>query len=104
MLAADNAIIANEASEIFQYDDVVQFHDPNRLVGKAIAESLGANNAIGWDMYLFYEAESIWEEKPPLPLAWAHQLDALWADPSYFAGEDNLPIRLRNIMNNLIAN
>jgi len=101
MLAADNAITANEAAKIFQDDNVIQFYDPNRLVGKAIADSLGANNAVGWDIYLFYKAESIWGEKPPLPLTWAHQLDDLWADPTRFAWENNLPIRFRDIMNNL---
>ena len=58
MLAADNATTANEAAKTFQDDNVIQFYDPNRLVGKAIADSLGVNNAVGWDIYLFYNAES----------------------------------------------
>jgi len=104
MLAEDNVATASTASKIFQYDRVIQFHDPNRLAGKAIAESLGANHSIAWDMYLFYKAGSKWEEKPPVPLGWAHQLDDLWADPSHFAWGDDLPIRLRDIMNSLIEN
>ena len=101
MLAEDNAITASVAAKIFQDTRVRQFHDPNRLAGKAIAESLGVNHASAWDMYLVYEKGKTWQEKPPAPFDWAHQLDDPWADPSHFAWRDDLPVRLRKIMNRL---
>ena len=102
MLVGDNIRTANFASNIFQEDRVMQFHDPNKLAGKLIAESLGAGNAVAWDMYLFYEKGSQWAERPPFPLDWAHQLDDAWADPNHFAWGENLIVRLREIVNRLI--
>ncbi len=101
MLATDNATTANFASNIFQDDRAIQFHDPSKLAGKIIAESLGAQHAVAWDMYLFYEKGSQWAERPPLPLDWAHQLDHAWADPNRFAWGDGLIVRLREIVNDL---
>ena len=101
MLASDNATTANEAAKIFQHDNVIQFHDPNRLVGKAIAESLDVNDTIGWDIYLFYETGIKWREKPPVPFDWTHQLDDPWADPGRFAWGDELIVRLRRMIGEL---
>jgi len=101
MLISDNATTANTAAEIFQHADAIQFHDPNRLVGKEIAESLGAHGSIAWDMYLFYETGSEWGEEPPIPFDWAHQLDDLRIDPNRFAWDDELRVRLRRMISAL---
>ena len=104
MLAGDNEDTANRSAGIFQGRQIRQFHDSNRHLGKIIAESLGATNAIAWDAYLFYDKGSEWKEQMPAPLDWAHQLDDPWADPAHFAWENDLPIRLREIANRLIRN
>ena len=102
MLSGDHATTASAAAKMFQGERVVQLHDPNKLIGKAIAESIGANNAIAWDMYLFFERGCEWKEQLPSPLTWAHQLDDPWASPDHYAWGNDLPVRLREIMNNLI--
>jgi len=104
MRAGDNEETAIHASKIFQGDQILQFHDPNKLVGKIIAESLGASNAFAWDTYLFYDKGNEWKERAPAPLDWAHQLDDLWADTNHFAWDDELIVRLRKIANNLTNN
>lgn len=101
MLAADNEEAANRSARIFRGSQAQQFHDANQSLGKIIAESLGVRNAIAWDTYLFYDKGSEWKEYAPAPLDWAHQLDAPWADPDHFAWGDNLPVRLREIINRL---
>ena len=101
MLEGDNETTAGNSTKTFQDERVTQFHDPSRLAGRAIAESLGANDAIAWDMYLFYDRESKWEKKPPAPLDWAHQLSDPWANQDHFAWGDNLPLRLREIARRL---
>jgi len=102
MLAGDNEEAASNSAKIFEGDQIQQFHDPNQLVGKTIAESLGADNVIAWDMYLFYNKGSKWKERPPAPLDWAHQLNDLWANPSHFAWGDDLTKGLRKAKNRLI--
>ena len=104
MLASDNEDAAGLSAGIFQGSQVQQFHDSNRHLGKIIAESLGATNAMAWDAYLFYDKGSEWKEHVPAPLDWAHQLDDPWADPAHFAWGDHLPVRLREIINRLIRN
>jgi hypothetical protein len=104
MLAEDNEESAKSSAGIFQGEKVQQFHDPNRLLGKMIAESSGARNAIAWDVYLFFDKETEWEEDLPAPLDWAHQLEDPWADPDHYAWGEVLPGRLRGIIEKLTRN
>ena len=91
MLKEDNQETAEKAITQFQADErVVHFHDPNQLAGKAIAESLGAGNAVAWDIYLFYDAEILWGNVSPKPIEWFHQLDDAWIDPAHFAWNEAL--------------
>jgi hypothetical protein len=104
MLAGDNEEAAHLSARIFQGKQVRQFHASNHLIGKIIAESLGANNVTAWDTYLFYNRGSEGKEHMPIPLDWAHQLDDSWANPDHFVWGDDLPVRLREITNRLIRN
>lgn len=104
MLAADSEETGDASARIFHDTRVRQFHDPNRYLGKIVAESLGGRDAIAWDTYLFYAKGSEWKEDMPALLDWAHQLDDPWIDPDHFAGDDDLPARLRQITNSLIRN
>jgi len=104
MLAGDNEASVSNSAKIFESEQVRQFYDPNKVAGKIIAESIGANNMIAWDTYLFYDKGTEWKEHPPTPLDWAHQLDDLWADPLHFAWGKDLVVRLQEIMNSLIEN
>ena len=102
MLAGDDAKTASVAAKIFQHEHVIQFHDPNKLMGKAVAKSLRAHNAIAWDIYLFFEKGSKWLEHFPTPLDWAHQLEDPRASPGHYAWGDDLHVRLQTIVNDLI--
>lgn len=102
MLAGDSENTAKLSAKMFEEHQVRQFHDSNGLVGKTIAESLGASNATAWDTYLIYDKGSEWQEHVSAPLYWVHQLDDPWADPDHFAWGDDLLTRLREIVNNLI--
>lgn len=104
MLAADNEGSASQSAHIFPGGQVRQFHDPERHLGKLIAKSLGADNAVAWDTYLFYDKGIEWKERAPVPLDWAHQLDDSWADPDHFAWDENLILRLREIITRLAGN
>lgn len=92
MLPADDWNAAVEAAELFSgYSQVEQFHDPNRLAGKAAADSLGARGQVAWDMYLFYGSDAEWGARPPRPLNWVHQLGGRdWADTEKYRWGDGL--------------
>ena len=61
-----------------------QFHDPTGWTGRQIAASLGFPTQLAWDTFLFYRAGLGWNEAPPAPTDWAHQLDySKWAGPAH---------------------
>ena len=64
-------------------------YDQHQKVGKAIANSVGWNGNVAWDIYLFYAPYSEWTVKPPSPSYWMHQLTDNWATKEkYRTGED----------------
>ena len=89
MLPTDNADAARRIASTITDPRVRQFHDPKatHLAGKAFAKGMirdGAGPA--WDIYLFYDKDSAWEEAPPKPVEWWHQLGGGGrADPKRFA-------------------
>jgi len=74
MLADDSANAAASAKRMFDDGRVTQFHDQQRIAGKAFARSLGWPAGTAWDVYMFYESAAVWDDAPPAPAAWAHQL------------------------------
>lgn len=105
MLTADGRPAAQAAATIFEpFPEVVQFHDPNRLAGAAVASALGAPGRIAWDMYLFYGPEARFEAEIPPPADWAHQLRRTeWAGSSRFHWGQDLPGALRAKMEALLG-
>jgi hypothetical protein len=101
MLDADNAQAARGSARILDDPRVVQFHDPERRVGEAIATRFGAGGHIAWDVYLFYPQGSTWGASPPLPVEWMHQLDDTWADPARFYWDRDLLDKLHEIAGRL---
>lgn len=88
MLGGDSAQTSAESSDIFAGDPrVIQFYDPDRLLGAQISAQLlrkGAGPA--WDIYLAYSPDAVWREQaPPEPADWMHQLSGdRRADPARF--------------------
>ena len=101
MMGSDNYEAAQKAVSKFKDERVKQFYDPNQLAGKAFAGSLGHNDKVAWDVYLFYPIESRWEELPPRPEAFMHQLRDSWADQSCLFEKDKLRVKLTETMKNL---
>jgi len=102
MLAPDSADAATLSAKIIQDPRVRHFHDPERRAGKAIAESLGGQDKVAWDMYLFYTSGSPWSDMPPTPTDWVHQLPGMtWADPARCHCGNDLVRELRRVMSEL---
>ena len=101
MLPLDNRFTARRQADKITDARVRHFHDPRRRVGKALAASLGAPGTTWWDVYIFYGAGSVWDDGPPAPARWAHQLSETWADPAHRHRRDDLIEQLGKAMREL---
>lgn len=97
MLMTDNVYAANEREARFSDPRVVQFWDPDRIIGQLLSKTLKLRALIAWDMYLVYPPEHPWDaELPPMPAFWMHQLDE---EPTLFLD----PLRLKRAVQAMIA-
>jgi hypothetical protein len=101
MLPLDNAATASTMALGMRAATVRNFHDPEKRACRAIAQSLGGQDALAWDVYLFYAKGAQWDTTPPTPVRWAHQLSASWADPARHRWGDDLVDELRQAMSQL---
>ena len=104
MLAYDARDTAQRAADKMDRDPRLrQFYDPGRRAGIAIARGLGGDErAVAWDAYLLYAPGATWEDAPPVPFDWAHQLTASrWADHGRYHHGEDLIAALRAIMGRL---
>ena len=79
------------------------FHDPKRRASQTVATSLGATGKFAWDVYLFFEADAEWKNKPLMSPHWVHQLDDSWADPTRRSFGDRLELELRRLLRILLG-
>jgi hypothetical protein len=98
MVPSDSRFTAGLAARRMVGPSVRQFHDPGNLVGRALAEGLGAPGKVAWDIYLFYAPGMQWGAGPPTPQRWAHQLSDSWADPARYRPGGRLRKELRLAM------
>lgn len=101
MLESDSERAARVSAQIVKDPHVRHFHDPEKRVGKAIAEGIGGEGQVAWDMYLFYASGGEWRDEPPAPFEWAHQLSAPWIEPTRFHWGDDLVRTLCKTMGKL---
>ena len=104
MYAADTIEAVNKASLIFaEHDSVAQYCDPEKNFGVLLAKSLGARDLqVAWDIYLFFNEDATWTDRPPEPIEWVHQLEgSSWADPGRLYQGNALSDRFREIMESL---
>ena len=102
-LAADSRKAAEISACTFNDQRISQFYDPQQLSGRAVAESLGWQGRVAWDIYLFYTAGSQWSETLPLPLDWMHQLTDPWANSERLRMGDDLVRELARSMKKLLG-
>ncbi len=103
MLPDDTEEAARSAARTLVDPRAQHYYDGERRVGRAVAESLGGQGEVAWDMYLFYGPGQEWGEVPPRPVEWAHQLatDA-WADPGRYHRSQELIAELGRLMQSLV--
>ena len=84
MRDGDNETSAGRAIAASPELRAINFYDPERISGRAVAAVLGARpDSIAWDAYLVYGPGVRWEAGPPAPDDWVHQLQgSRWTDPA----------------------
>jgi len=104
MLKTDDKENAYRAASMFKDPLIVQYFDPENKFGDMIAKRLNPKGEKAWDIYMFYDKGTEWNQAIPRPFDYAHQLSASlhpWADNTkYFCGSD-LTKRLEDITNSL---
>jgi len=80
------------------------YYDLHQIVGKSIADSVGWNGHVAWDIYLFYGPSARWSERPPEPVSWMHQLSADWAGRDKYRTGEDLKKELSAALDKLIGN
>jgi hypothetical protein len=102
-LAADSRKAAEVSAGTFNDPRVCQFYDPRQRSGRAVADSLGWQGRVAWDIYLFYTVGHKWDEAPPVPVDWMHQLTDPWADSDRLRTGNGLVRELEGSMKTLMV-
>jgi len=102
VLPEDSKEAAQDAAGQLNSPFVTHFYDPHKLSGKAIAESIGWDDTLAWDIYLFYKAGVAWGQRAPVPVAYLHQLSKNRTDPEHFYKGEDLVKKLSEAAEQLI--
>ena len=102
ILDDDNFEAALPSVKALNDDRVHHFYDSNKVIGRTIAESVGWQGNIAWDIYLFYPPAAIWAKAPPIPEYWMHQLKDDWSTKERYRTGDDLKNELSDSMRKLL--
>lgn len=76
VLREDDRTTANEATQLIEDDRVQQFWDDDKSLGLSFGKivTLPRERTLAWDVYLIFDREAEWQDQPPVPADWMHQL------------------------------
>ncbi|MEK6321888.1 MAG: hypothetical protein AABN33_09405 [Acidobacteriota bacterium] len=92
---------ARKLSNSFQDRRVSYFLDPKSETAKQFERVLKTERFIAWDVYLLYGADASWEEEPPQPAFWMHQLSGVTKAPTF--DEQTFRAKLKGMLNEMKA-
>ena len=76
VLDSDNAAAGKDAESLLPDDRVTHYWDGGNSLGKLYGRllTLPHGRQLAWDIYFVFAPGIRWEEEPPLPTQWMHQL------------------------------
>ncbi len=76
VLGSDNAAAGKDAESLLPDDRVTHYWDGDNSLGKLYGRllTLPRGRQLAWDIYFVYAPGVTWEQEPPLPTQWMHQL------------------------------
>ena len=72
---------ASELSRSFPDKRVSYYMDPESLTGNSWERVLKTEREMAWDVYFLYKPGARWEQEPPQPDFWMHQLTGVTKAP-----------------------
>lgn len=104
MLKTDDQRSAYKAASLFKDPNITQFFDSENKFGDVVAQRLNPQGKKAWDVYMFFDKDTKWNNDFPRPFEYAHQLSSTvnpWVDSTkYFCGSE-LTKRLNEITSTL---
>lgn len=67
MLKTDDTENAYRAAPMFKDPSIVQYFDPENKFGDIVAKRLNPKGEKAWDIYMFYDKETEWNQTIPRP-------------------------------------
>ena len=92
---------ARKLSNSFRDKRVSYFLDPESETGRQWERILKTERSIAWDVYLLYGDDANWEEDPPQPAYWMHQLDRVTKAPRL--DEERFSAKLKRMLDEMKA-
>lgn len=92
---------ARKLSNSFRDRRVSYFLDPESETGKQWERLLKTERFIAWDVYLLYGPDANWEEDPPQPAFWMHQLGGVTKAPRF--DEETFTTKLNGMLEEMKA-
>ena len=76
VLASDNAEAGKQAEPLLPDPRVAHYWDGENSLGKLYGRqlTLPRGRQLAWDIYFVYAPGVRWEDEPPVPTAWMHQM------------------------------
>ena len=90
---------AKRLSKSFPDKSVSYFKDPDSLAGTLWKSVLKLDNEIAWDVYFLYGAAAKWNQEPPQPDFWMHQLYGVIKAPRF--NESVFKAKLKEMLNTI---
>ena len=92
---------ARKLSNSFRDKRVSYFLDPESETGKQWERVLKTERLIAWDVYLLYGAAANWQDDPPSPDFWMHQLGGVTKAPVF--DEATFTAKLKGMLDEMKA-
>ena len=76
VLPSDNAAAGKDAESLLPDPRVVHYWDADSSLGKLYGQllTLPRGRQLAWDIYFVFAPGTKWQDEPPLPTDWMHQL------------------------------
>ncbi|HWO01272.1 MAG TPA: hypothetical protein VNS63_18575 [Blastocatellia bacterium] len=92
---------ARKLSNSFSDKRVSYFVDAKSETGKLWEGVLRTDRFIAWDVYMLYTAAANWQEEPPQPAFWMHQLGGVTKAPTF--DEATFTAKLKELLGDMKA-
>jgi len=74
---------STKLSRSFPDKRVSYYKDPDSIAGKLWERVLKTEREIAWDVYFLFDPNTNWEDEPPAPSFWMHQLFGVTRAPFF---------------------